>query len=373
MAWKPWQLDDPLMSGPEVVTIKDKLWRKFLWVRDKFPQLAPQGRTDVYDQYTSSAVQEFQFRRGMKVTGAADYATKVALGVVAPAAPLPAPSVFYSVTGTWGAWNNGFGWDVGVRLDPKRFYHQPVGYNTSAFLMGDPQHSYLEAKSEGVGELLRLSLPDNRPKVIGGYSMGANVVADFLHQWPTNRAGEIKAVVQFGDPSRPAGKTLLGNDPPGHGISEDFPPGWALDRYYSFAIEGDMYSCAVGLLPQIYDILVRAEVSAEFAMYLFGILINTVTGGLTQVGGQLLGTAGGGIPGFGALAPILGMLTPGPLSQTGGQINLLSMILNIPAIVQTLMAALQFVITQAHSHYGDQPVFGGLTGVDRAVQIVNAI
>jgi hypothetical protein len=37
------------------------------------------------------------------------------------------------------------------------------------------------------------------------------------------------------------------------------------------------------------------------------------------------------------------------------------------------MALLKFLITSAHGHYGDQPVFGGMTAVDRAVQIVNAL
>jgi hypothetical protein len=49
------------------------------------------------------------------------------------------------------------------------------------------------------------------------------------------------------------------------------------------------------------------------------------------------------------------------------------MVLNIPAIVSTIMAALKFLTTQAHGHYGDQPIFNGLTAVDRAVQIVNAL
>jgi peptidoglycan hydrolase-like protein with peptidoglycan-binding domain len=375
MAWKPWQLDTPYMSGPEVLVIKDKLWRKFGWVRDKFPQLAPAGRTNVYDEPTSAAVMEFQFRAGLRADGIADYTTKVRLGVVVVAAPVL--TTFLSVTGTGGARDNGFGFDVGVRLDPKRFRHQPVGYNTSAFLMGDPTHSYRDAEFDGVNELNRLCEYDRGPKWVSGYSMGANVVADWLNQWPTDRASEIKGVIQFGDPSRPPGKTLLGNDPGGHGISEHFPPDWVLNRYYSFSIDGDMYPNATGLLPQLYQILVRLEATPEFAMYLFGLLLNSVTGQFTQAGGQLLGLIpGGNLLGAGALSGLLPMLTPGGITtnpaQTGQQVNLLAMILNIPAIVQTIVTALQFLITGAHGHYGDQPVFGGLTGVDRAVQIVQA-
>lgn len=368
--WQPWQLDDPLMRGPEVLVIKDKLWRLFQWVKDKYPQLRPEGRTDVYDEFTSAAVREYRFRRGWDASKDwADWQVKVGLGIVKPTPAQPTLIEFLSVTGTVGAWNNGFGWDVGVRLDPKRFRHQPVGYNTSAFLMGDPGHSFLDAVNEGSAELLRLALPTRGPKVLDGYSMGASVVTRALNQWPADRRDEIRAVIQQGDPTRPKGPTLLGNDPGGEGISDERPPAWVLDRYYSFTIDGDMYPNSTGLLPQLYQILVRAEATPEFAMYLFQVLG-------TSMGAALLGTATGGLgglPGFGALAPILGMVTAGPQSRTAGPPDLFAMLLNIPGIVQTIVTALKFVVTNAHSHYGDQPVFGGLTGVDRAVQIVSAL
>jgi hypothetical protein len=364
MPWKPWQLDEPLMRGPEVVTIKDKLFRKYGWVRDKYPTIGE--CTDVYDQPVAAAVLEFQFRAGLKATpgplggGIADYATKVRLGVVQPAAPAAPPMTFFSVTGTWGAWNNGFGFDTGVRVDPKKFRHQPVGYNTAAFLAPDPSHSYLEARQEGAAELLRLSLPTHEPKVWSGYSMGADVVSYALNQWPKDRAGEIKAVLQFGDPSRPAGPTLLGPDPGGQGISDNRPPAWVLDRYYSFAEPADMYPCSSGLLPQLYQILVRAEASPEFAMYLFQML-------LSSAGPLLLGTVASAVPGAGALSGILGMVTSGPLTQTSGPPNLFAMMLNIPAIIQTIMTALKFLITGAHGLYFTDG------SVDRAVQIANSL
>jgi hypothetical protein len=369
-AWKPWQLDTPYMSGPEVMAIKDRLWRLFQWVRDKYPQLAPAGRTDVYDEPVAAAVREYRFRRGWDATGAApaDWQVKVGLGIIkaaaAPAADLR--TEFLSVTGTGGFWDNGFGFDVGVRLDPKRFRHQPVGYNTSAFLMGDPSHSFLDALNDGSAELLRLSLPNYGPKIWDGYSMGASVVTRALNLWPVDRQHEIVMVTQQGDPTRPKGKTLLGNDPGGEGISDERPPAWVLDRYFSFAISGDMYPAADGLLPQLYSILVRAEASPEFAMYLFQMF-------LTSAGGMLLGSIpGGNLLGSGALSGLLGLITPGPVSQTTGPPNLFAMILNIGGIVQTLMTALKFVITNAHSHYGDQRVFDGLTGVDKAVQLIQA-
>jgi hypothetical protein len=369
MAWKPWQLDTPYMSGPEVLVIKDKLWRLFQWVKDKYPQLQPAGRTDVYDEYVAAAVREYRFRRGWDATGPApaDWQVKVGLGIIKAADAPPVLKTFLSVTGTGGFWDNGFGWDVGERIDRSKWRHQPVGYNTSAFLMGDPSHSFLDALNDGSAELLRLTLPDHGPKVVDGYSMGASVVTRFLNLWPADRASEIVAVIQQGDPTRPKGPTLLGNNPSGEGISDERPPAWVLPRYYSFAIDGDMYPCADGLLPQLYSILVRAEASPEFAMYLFQMF-------LTSAGGMLLGSIpGGNLLGAGALSGLMGLITPGPVSQTSGPPNLFAMILNIGGIIQTLMTALKFVITGAHGHYGDQPVFGGLTGVDRAVKIVNSL
>lgn len=383
MVWAPPQ--KPGDRDPAIVDAKKAL-RKFSYGREL-------GETDEYTPEFGVALRQFQVnihalvmahrRAGpdVNVVGVFDWATKKQLGLLGPLtppAPVQAPGVFYSFTGSGGAWDNGFGFDVGVRIDSRKWYHQPLGYATSCFLvMGpDPMHSYLDMLWDGAVEFNRLALPDPRPKVLSGYSGGANVVANLLHQWPANRQHEIRAVINFGDPSRPPGPTLLGNNPPGHGISEDFPPEWVLDRYYSFSIDGDMYPNAVGLLPTLYDILVRLEATPEFAMYMFGLLINSATGGFTQIGSQLLGLGGigGGLPFFGQLSSLMPLVTGG-VGPVGGDkpVNLLAMVFNIPAIVQTLIASLQFLITGAHGHYGDQPVFGGMTGVDRAVQIVNAL
>jgi hypothetical protein len=104
--------------------------------------------------------------------------------------------------------------------------------------------------------------------------------------------------------------------------------------------------------------------SIEFATYLFQILIS-------NVGSLLVGTTPSDARGAGALSSLLGLVTPGPIANRTGPVILSVIIANLPAIVQTLIAALQFVFTGAHGHYHDQALFGGLTAVDRAAQIIN--
>lgn len=379
MAWAP----------PQKVGDKDPSVAAAKKVLGRFSYGQGLGSTDEYTAEFGEALQHFQNnvhslvatgrRRGpdVGVLGVLDWATKTQLGLLAPPPPTVPARKIVSFTGTWGAWDNGFGYDVGVRVDQGKYQHQGLGYNTNAFMIGnDPGHSYIDMLNDGEAEYLRMFRDDRRPTVLAGYSGGANCVAQVLNHWPADRRSEIIGVVQFGDPSRPPGKTLLGNDPGGHGISEDFPPDWVLDRYYSFTIDGDMYPNAVGLLPVFYDILTRMEATAEFAMYLFNLFINTATGAFSSIGLQALGLGGNSsIPFFGQLSGLLPLLTGGlGGGQQGNQpVNLLSMILNIGNIISSLMALLKFMTTNAHSHYGDQPIFGGLTGVSRAVQIVNAL
>ena len=301
-----------------------------------------------------------------------DWAVQRQMGLDTAPPAAGKPFIAYNFTGTWGAWDNGFGWDVCLRLDKNRFDIQGLGYNTNAFMIGnDPAHSYIDMLNDGTAEYLRLALPNRQRKVLCGYSGGAGTLVQSLYQWPADRRAEIAAVVQFGDPNRPPGKTLLGNDPGGHGISEDFPPDWILNRYYSFTLPGDMYPNATGLLPIFYDILVRMEATPEFAHYLFTLFI-AQAGNLSALGAAALGKAGNPAAlGFGALASLLPLLTGGQ----GELPNLVAMLFNIGAIIESLKKLLNFVISGDHGMYGDpkHAVFGGLTAVDRAAQIVNAL
>ncbi len=247
---------------------------------------------------------------------------------------------------------------VAPAAQEKRFIQQGVGFSTDAFLMGDATHSYVDARIEGSAELLRLSLPMvGVPKVWIGYSMGDDVVNTALLQWPEDRRDEIKMVVGFGGPSRRPGATLLGNDPGGSGISGVYGPDWARDRTYQFTHEGDMYANAVGLLPWLYQILTRMEVSLDFAAYLFNLFASTV-------GRQLLGVVASSLPGAGALSGVLKLISP--------DVDALAIFTLLPKIIRTIAAALKFVETNAHYHYHDQPqsFWRGLTAVDCAAQII---
>ena len=273
----------------------------------------------------------------LRTDGVADFAVRVAIGSYVPAPAAPS----------------------------KRFIQQGVGFSTDAFLMGNQSHSYVDALNEGSAEWLRLALPDPRPKVVIGYSMGEDVANHGLLQWPADRRDEIKLYIGFGSPSRPPGPTLLGNDPGGQGISGLFTVDWVRDRAYHFTHDGDMYTNAIGLLPSLYQILIRLEASTDFAMYLFNLFA-------TSIGGQLLGRVLSPLAGAGSLSGLLGLITRGPVAETTGPIDLFQMITNIPAIIQSLVAALKFVQTNAHYHYHDQPepFWRGLTAVDCAAQII---
>lgn len=379
MAWSP----------PDEIGERDPLLPRARAHLGRFRYGKGLGDSDVIDARYLEAQRQFKNnvhfdvargrRQGPDVdpnSTAFDWATKKQMGLLGSTTPAPGVKPYYALswTGTWGAWNNGFGWDTMQLLDPERFDKQGLGYNTTAFLQGTTDHSYLDMLADGVAEGRRFALPDRRKKILFGYSGGAGCVVEFLHQWPADRRDEIAMVHQFGDPNRPPGRTLLGNDPGGHGISEDFPPDWILDRYYSFTLPGDMYPNAAGLLPIFYDILVRLEATPEFVMWFFNLLVSQA-GPLTTIGAQLLGVNSGigatAIQGFGQLASLLPMLTGGQ-SQTP---NLVAMLLNIPAIVVSLKKLLDFVTSQDHNMYNDpgHRVFDGLTAVEKAAQIVNAL
>lgn len=351
MAWAPPSLDNPAYN-PETKKAQHRLRVAY----SKASQAIELGvlETGIFDGPTDQSIRNIQglkdrlYPNGIPVTGKLDWATKKRIGILPTAAAAPT----------------------------KRFVQQGVGFSTDAFLMGDPTHSYDNACDEGVAELNNLTRFSFGPKVIIGYSMGDDIVDQWLHQWPSDRRHEIEMVVGFGSPSRPPGPTLLGNNPPGAGISGLYTPDWARDRTYQFIQDGDMYACAVGVLPQLYDILTKAELSIDFAMFLFQMLSSSF-------GPILLGTIGSIIPGAGALAQLLplisggagllGGIVPGVGSATTEPApNLIAMITNIGGIVQALMAALQFVSTNAHFRYHDQPqpFWRGLTAVDCAAQII---
>ena len=333
--------------GPgDTLPLVKKIQHRLLFAYPRYSKAVEHAVTEsgIYDEATKQAVTDFCMHlnatnnRQLRTDGIANWKVLLALGAVTAAPQAPT----------------------------KRFIQQGVGFDTSAFLMGNATHSYMDALTEGSEELLRLALPDPRPKVVIGYSMGDDVANHAMLRWPAERRDEIRMYVGFGSPSRPPGATLLGNDPGGKGIAGIFTPDWLKDRAYHFSAEGDMYPNSVGILPQLYQILIRLEASIEFATYLFNVFA-------TNIGKQLLGVFGATVPGAGTLSGLMGLITPGSVSSTDGDINLMAMMANLPAIVETIAAALKFVHTNAHYHYHDtpRPFWRGLTAVDCAAQIIN--
>ena len=329
----------------DVLPMVSKIQRRLIYAYPKNSHAIEHGvkESGVFDEPTRKALVDIVTHmnatqdKKLRTDGIADWKVLVAIGAVVPAPTAPT----------------------------KRFIQQGVGFETSAFLMGDATHSYVDAINEGSAELLRLALPDPRPKVVIGYSMGDDVANHAMLRWPANRRDEIKMFVGFGSPSRPAGATLLGNDPGGQGIAGIYTPDWLRDRAYHFTMDGDMYANSVGILPQLYQILVRMEATIEFASYLFNVF-------MTSIGQQLLGVVTSQVPGAGSLSGLMGFVTPGPVTDTSGPVNLMAMMTNLPGIVQTIAAALKFVSTNAHYHYHDmpQPFWRGLTAVDCAAQLI---
>lgn len=231
MGWHGWELG---MEGDKVAAIQSKLIAKYQWVRDEYPELQVTG---VYDEATRDAVLEFQYRVGYPVTGVADWATQVRLGVIEEE-PKPAHvGTFYTVHGT------GVGmWD-GPPADTARqvagvWRHQPIGnYPASAF----PMKPSVDAGREELVVQVS-SRPKDQPHVLGGYSQGAMVIVETylndylpvggrLHDWLPS----LKAAVTWGNPMREKG-VAHGNVfsglpvPEGRGIAdmrlEDTPLWW---------------------------------------------------------------------------------------------------------------------------------------------------
>lgn len=265
---------------------------------------------------------------------------------------------------------------IGAYIPPQvtptrpRFPIQGVFHNTNAFLQPDPMHNFVQATNEGATEAFNLySRMVGEPIVVIGYSMGGTTAKKFLDRLPPEWREFVKMLVTFGDPCMPPEGSLLGNDP-GEGISKDPQPQWVRDRYYSFSLDGDWYPRARGLLFMLYDLLTRAALTMEFAMYLFTQFPLRLMQELMGQQPSVPGTDPTGLNGV--LAPLAGMLTSGPLGSIGNLLNPIGILAMLPNIINLLFDALKFISTNAHGKYGDpaEARWDGMTGVDKAVQLI---
>ena len=134
-------------------------------------------------------------------------------------------------------------------------------------------------------------------------------------------------------------------------------PEWCWDRLYSFAIEGDWYPQARGLLFFLFEIIARAELTIEFATWLF-------TKFPTLAMQQLMGEAPSDDPVAGVLSGLAKFA-----GVAAGPVQLLML---LPQLVELLVDAIKFAATGAHGMYGDpgHALWDGMTGVDKAVALV---
>jgi hypothetical protein len=148
-----------------------------------------------------------------------------------------------------------------------------------------------------------------------------------------HRAGDLIQVIQFGSPCRPPGPTLLGNNPPGAGISGIYTPEQFRSRTYDFVLNGDMYATTTDdtLLHLGYEALTALELDLPFALKVFTLIQSN---------------------------EFLALLNLANTPET------------IAKLIRTSIVVGDFLIRNPHIHYHDWPDFNGVNGVDRAVQIV---
>lgn len=257
---------------------------------------------------------------------------------------------------------------IGAYVEPvyqSKYPIQGVWADSRAFLNPPDAHSFEKATNDFRDEAMRLYRPmAGKPIIPIGYSMGGVSVKKFLDALPVEWRDFVEMVITFGDPAMPAEGSLNGNDP-GEGISKKPQPLWVRDRYWSFSIDGDWYPRARGLLFLMYDLLTRAELTMDFAIYLF-------TQFPQRAFQELLGTKESSDPLAGVLSGLAGLMTSGPVGAIGAVLNPLQLFALLPNLIHLLFDAIKFIATNAHGKYGDPnyALWDGLTAVDKAVALI---
>lgn len=257
-------------------------------------------------------------------------------------------------------------------IAPRQKYPaQGVWADSRAFLNPPDAHSFEKAVAQFANEGIRLydGMAGRRIWALG-YSMGGKSVREFLIRLHPEWREHVEGVITFGDPCMPAEGSLLGNTP-GEGISRTPQPEWVRDRYWSYAIDGDWYPQARGLLFMLYKVLTKAEMSLDFATYLFTQFpldaFQELLGQKSTASSNPLDQALNGV-----LAPLAGLMTTGPLGVVGTLLNPFGIMAVLPNLVELLFDAIKFMATNAHGKYGDptHADWDGMTAVDHAASVI---
>lgn len=337
--WVGWRVG---MSSPTVQAAKRKLYARFSYAK----QL---DDTEYFGADLQAVLSTYQSRKNpervaqgkppLRIDGVLDYATQDALGMISHAPAKPR----YPIQGVGNA-------------------------DSRAYLMPPDAPSFLKdvaafgAEGNRLHAILRTTGPASIVAI--GYSMGGTSVQQYLSKVPAEWRDDVKMVLTFGDPSMPDEGSLLGNLP-GRGISSMPQPSWCWDRYYSFAIDGDWYPQARGLLFFLFEIIARMELTLDFAAWLF-------TSFPKLAMQQLMGQAPSSDPLAGVLSGLAGAMTTGPTNVIGSLLGPVQILALLPQLVQLLTDAIKFAMTGAHGRYDDPgfALWDGMTGVDKAVALI---
>ncbi|MCC9182553.1 PE-PPE domain-containing protein [Mycolicibacterium mageritense] len=242
----------------------------------------------------------------------------------------------YSVGGTWGTWDDGFGadtcravaadpWDIieaellGTDID---FVRQGVAYPGSFGPVGGPADapSYAESVKRGVAEHIRLINTIPGKFITAGYSQGAELVRRVQYELAfgslRHRRDDCLRVITFGDPACQPGEQI-GDNISGWGISGFVMPPNPIP-VHCYATRGDMYCTTPGgesgeNMRAVYRALTNLQIP--------------LTGDLLSA---LIGNPG-------LVAQLIDLVT----NPIGG----------IPALIDSIRRLIDFAITGAHGNY----------------------
>lgn len=397
----PYRLGD---HGPEITS-----WQE--WFGRAYRSYAPPA-DGYYGSDEARAVTEMQRRLGMPQTGVFDEVT-------AARAKYPGyHPIAYRPIWCYSAPGSGAGWDMGPPFDLGEWCktvlhlnHQPVGYPIGGYMGlmgGDPGLSYIDVIHAEAAELARLlgvnpdvvrAMTARRadPKAIVdvelwflAYSQSADGMKDAINQLfgpggPYELIRDrINGLILFGDPTRRAGPTKVGNNPPGHGIANKTFPDWLEALCWCITNESptpDFYACVTDTIrPLFYEWFIRAETELPFVIYtgqiIIPALLNLVApflgGGLGNLMALPILAGATGAPAA-MLTPILGGVLNAKDKPNPELIKLLSVqgvLTNLPQLLG-LMAAVPGIGVHG-DYYAPKPEFGGRSGIQVGCDIVAA-
>lgn len=159
--------------------------------------------------------------------------TKYALGVVIKnpvppgiEPPPPISIIHFSIGGAGSRWDQGYPYDIGEKLDKRKCYHQPIGFDTNPMPMGRGVKTGVAAF---IAELEKPRGPSGEncttiPWCATSYSMGSIVFMTVLMRILHGDLGRFKATYRgsaaFGNPAREQDHAHPGcSHPDGEGIA----------------------------------------------------------------------------------------------------------------------------------------------------------